>query len=230
MSPVHVREKPPLRHMIDVQAPGGRHYRLGEDEPDPANVFSGLRYGDTMPGGFETADCTLPREPGVEYPDLERLCELAGAWCRRRGVLGGQVGAGAAHVWGRGFGVPFGGGSSSGFGRRQVRNGDLPGHRPVALAAPQRDAAGSATGRQLCAGGPGGDTRPARHRPSDQPPCSTLPGRQPPSQTLNPPMTPGRATWSSRSLSPGPPRSSTTRPRTGASSSWGRTTRTTRRP
>ena len=74
-SGVLVREKPPLRHMIDVQAPGGRHYRLGEDEPDPANVFSGLRYSDTMPGGFETADCTLPREPGVEYPDLERLSD-----------------------------------------------------------------------------------------------------------------------------------------------------------
>jgi hypothetical protein len=70
------RELPPLRHHLDAIAPNGRHYRWGGDEPDAQNVPSGLRWGSTMPGGYESCDCVLPRRPGVDYADLERLTTL----------------------------------------------------------------------------------------------------------------------------------------------------------
>lgn len=72
----HIRERPPLRVSIDVETPSGRHYRWAEDEPDARNVPNGLRFSDTMPGGFESFDCTLPRKPGVDYSDLERLSTI----------------------------------------------------------------------------------------------------------------------------------------------------------
>lgn len=73
---IHVREKPKLRQHIDVVTPSGRHYRWGEDEPLPENVFADLRHSSTMPGGYETCEVTLPRKPGVDYSDLERLSTL----------------------------------------------------------------------------------------------------------------------------------------------------------
>lgn len=72
---IHVREKPPLRHTVSLTTPPGRHYRLAEDESDPANVPSGLRWSDTMPGGHESSEFTVPRKPGLDYPDLERLTD-----------------------------------------------------------------------------------------------------------------------------------------------------------
>lgn len=82
-----VRELPPLRLHVDVETPGGRHFRWGLDEPDPANVYSSLRFSDTMPGGFENFDCTLPRKPSRNSPDLEPLSTLT------------VVGAGGQVVW-----------------------------------------------------------------------------------------------------------------------------------
>lgn len=83
----HVREKPPLRLALDVVTPTGRHYRWGEDEPDPAYVFRDLRHSSTMPGGYESCDLTLPRKPGIDYSDLERLSTI-----RILGAGGGVVG------------------------------------------------------------------------------------------------------------------------------------------
>ena len=71
-----IRELAPLRHHIDAIAPNGRHFRWAHDEPRAENVFSGLRWGSTMPGGYESCDCVLPRKPGVDYADLERLSTL----------------------------------------------------------------------------------------------------------------------------------------------------------
>jgi hypothetical protein len=71
-----VRELPPLRHYVDAIALSGRHYRWANDEPDAQNVPNGLRWGSTMPGGYETMDCVLPRKPGYAYADLERLSTL----------------------------------------------------------------------------------------------------------------------------------------------------------
>lgn len=70
---MHVREKPPLRQTIHIETPSGRTYRWAEDERDPANVPSNVRHSDTDPGGFESAGATLPRTPGIDYADLERL-------------------------------------------------------------------------------------------------------------------------------------------------------------
>lgn len=72
----HVRELPPLRLHLDVQVSSGRHYRWGEDEPRAENIPSGLRFSDTMPGGFESLDVTLARKPAVNYSDLERLSTI----------------------------------------------------------------------------------------------------------------------------------------------------------
>jgi hypothetical protein len=71
-----VRELPPLRHHVDAIAPNGRHYRWAGDEPDAQNVPGNLRWGSTMPGGYESMDCVLPRRPGADYADLERLTTL----------------------------------------------------------------------------------------------------------------------------------------------------------
>lgn len=71
-----VREKPPLRVTMDIETPAGKHYRWAEDEPAPENVPSGLRWSDTMPGGFESLDCTLLRKPGIDYSDLEQLSTI----------------------------------------------------------------------------------------------------------------------------------------------------------
>lgn len=72
----HIREKPPLRLHLALETPSGRRYRWGQDEPDPANTFAGLRHSSTMPGGYESLDCTLPRRPGTDYTDLDRLSTL----------------------------------------------------------------------------------------------------------------------------------------------------------
>jgi hypothetical protein len=73
---IHVREKPPLRLHERVVTPSGRVYRWGDDEPDPVNAPSGRRFSSTMPGGFESLDLTLPRKPGVDYSDLQRLSTI----------------------------------------------------------------------------------------------------------------------------------------------------------
>lgn len=82
-----VRELPPLRIHIDVHTPAGKYFRWGTDEPDPANVPAGIRFSDTMPGGFETFDCTLPRKNGREGADLEPFSTIR------------ALGAGGESVW-----------------------------------------------------------------------------------------------------------------------------------
>lgn len=68
-----VRELPPLRLSHVIETPSGRFFRWGEDDPNPARVPSGVRFSDTMPGGFENADATLPRKAGEDDADFERL-------------------------------------------------------------------------------------------------------------------------------------------------------------
>jgi hypothetical protein len=73
---ISVREKPPLWLAVDATTPNGNHHRWAEDESDPANVFAGYRHSSSVPGGYETFDVTLPRKPGVDYPDMERLTNV----------------------------------------------------------------------------------------------------------------------------------------------------------
>jgi hypothetical protein len=62
---------PPLQLAIDVATPDGlSHSRWALDEHDPQNVPSGLSFSSTMPGGFETMSCVLPRKPWIDYGDL----------------------------------------------------------------------------------------------------------------------------------------------------------------
>lgn len=71
-----VRERPQLRLTIEVETPGGRHYRWAPDENNTQNVPANLSFSDTIPGGFENQDCTLPRKPEIDYVDLERLSTI----------------------------------------------------------------------------------------------------------------------------------------------------------
>lgn len=72
-----VRERPPLWEAVQVTPPGSsRSHRWGGDEPDPANRVSGLSFSSSMPGGHEQMGCTLPRLPGIEYGDLERMSDF----------------------------------------------------------------------------------------------------------------------------------------------------------
>jgi Concanavalin A-like lectin/glucanases superfamily len=71
-----IRERAPLHHSISGIAPNGNAFRWGSDEPSAENIFNGLRWSSTMPGGHDSMDCVLPREPGVDYQDLERLSTL----------------------------------------------------------------------------------------------------------------------------------------------------------
>lgn len=73
---VRLREKPPTRLTIEAETPSGRFYRWAEDAPSPDNVPSGVRLSSTMPGGYETFDCALPRKPGATAPDLQRLTTI----------------------------------------------------------------------------------------------------------------------------------------------------------
>jgi hypothetical protein len=80
-----IRERPPLRVSVEIEAPSGKHFRWSADEPRAENVPSGLRFSSTMPGGHESLDCKLPRKPGLAYADLEELSKIT-----VRGV-GGRV-------------------------------------------------------------------------------------------------------------------------------------------
>jgi hypothetical protein len=62
---------PPLQLAIDIATPDGlSHNRWALDEHDPQNVPSGLSFSSTMPGGFESLSCVLPRKPWIDYGDL----------------------------------------------------------------------------------------------------------------------------------------------------------------
>jgi hypothetical protein len=71
-----VRERPPLRHTTLITTPGGKRYRWASDEPDPRNIPGGVSSSSTMPGGFEHYQASLPRRPGVDYADLDRLSTI----------------------------------------------------------------------------------------------------------------------------------------------------------
>lgn len=64
-------ESPPMRLMVDVETVGHNHFRWAGDERDPANVPSGLQFSSTMPGGFESLSCVLPRQVNIDYPDMD---------------------------------------------------------------------------------------------------------------------------------------------------------------
>ena len=70
-----LREQMPATQITAVSTSGYR-YRWAKDEAEAANVPSGLRYGTSMPGGSDTLNATLPRDPDRSYPDQGLLAEL----------------------------------------------------------------------------------------------------------------------------------------------------------
>lgn len=73
---MRVREFPRLGLTYEAETPKGRFYRWAKDEPQEENVPSGGNLSSTVPGGFEGMTISLPRGPGVEYADLERLTSI----------------------------------------------------------------------------------------------------------------------------------------------------------
>ena len=73
---LQIRERPPLRLMVEVVGTDSRFTRWGVDEPHPENVPSAITFSSTMPGGFEQAALTLPRKPDVDYPDLDEFSKV----------------------------------------------------------------------------------------------------------------------------------------------------------
>jgi hypothetical protein len=71
-----VREFPRLDLHYEAETPSGRFYRWAKDEVRPENVPSGAGFSTTDHGGFDSQNLTLPRKPGEEYADLERLTTI----------------------------------------------------------------------------------------------------------------------------------------------------------
>jgi hypothetical protein len=80
-----IREFPRLDLHREIEAPNGRFYRWAKDDPRPENVPTDGSFSTTLPGGFDSDNVSLPRKPGVDYADLERLSTV------RAIGLGGEV-------------------------------------------------------------------------------------------------------------------------------------------
>lgn len=76
-----VREYPPLRISHRITTPSGRKYRWAKDVARAEDAPNGSTGSSTMPGGFEGWTGILPRDPGIDYADLEPLTnvEILGA-------------------------------------------------------------------------------------------------------------------------------------------------------
>lgn len=87
-----IRERPPLRLDIGITVPQGSGvYRWGHDAPRPENAPSGLTFSTTMPGGFEQASLTLPRQPGQDYPDLAEFADVTIRGAGRQTAWQGRI-------------------------------------------------------------------------------------------------------------------------------------------
>lgn len=60
----------PNRLGVSIETPDGTVYPWKGDEPQSANVPTGIRFGTSIPGGFKDATLSLPREITKDYPDL----------------------------------------------------------------------------------------------------------------------------------------------------------------
>lgn len=84
-----IRERPPLALDVGIQVGGGvaaLPYRWAADDPSAAKKPDGLSFTTTMPGGFEQLNCTLERDPRLDYPDLVEMSTVT-----VRGLGGAQV-------------------------------------------------------------------------------------------------------------------------------------------
>lgn len=58
---------------VAITTASGEVYRWGPDEWDANNIPQAIAFSTSMPGGFKTANITLPRRIDLEYPDLNLL-------------------------------------------------------------------------------------------------------------------------------------------------------------
>lgn len=73
---VQVRERMPLRLVVNIDTPSGHHARWAIDDESVENIPSSLSFSTVMPGGFENFGCVLQRDPDREWPDLEELATV----------------------------------------------------------------------------------------------------------------------------------------------------------
>jgi hypothetical protein len=76
VSPLGVRERPPLRLSYLIESPDGARVRWAIDDPDPRNAPKDVNFGSVMPGGYDRFNCTLERNPRFTYPDTQPLSKL----------------------------------------------------------------------------------------------------------------------------------------------------------
>jgi len=67
---MRVRERMPLRLNGEVQVFNGPYARWAGDARDPNNLPNGLSFSTTMPGGFESASVSLPRDMRRFFADI----------------------------------------------------------------------------------------------------------------------------------------------------------------
>lgn len=71
-----IRERPRTDLYVTIDTPDGNHYRWAPDAHKAENVTGGVSFSTTMPGGFDTGQVTLARDPAIDYQDLGELATL----------------------------------------------------------------------------------------------------------------------------------------------------------
>lgn len=71
-----MRDRPPTDLHVTIDTPDGNHYRWAPDAHKAENITGGISFSTTMPGGFDTGQVTLARDPAVDYQDLGELATL----------------------------------------------------------------------------------------------------------------------------------------------------------
>jgi hypothetical protein len=74
---VNTRSRPHTTLSINVRTPGGAITRLGDDRSEePQKIPKGLTFSTAMPGGFTTANWTMPRPARLGDYDIPELSEI----------------------------------------------------------------------------------------------------------------------------------------------------------
>ena len=71
-----IRELPPDRMAIRVDAANGTAARWAEDEPAAENILDDVTIEDEIPGGWRSIKGTLARDPHIDWRDIEEFAEM----------------------------------------------------------------------------------------------------------------------------------------------------------
>jgi hypothetical protein len=88
------QEFPSTQHHVIVRDPktGKAIARWSEDEPLKENVLNGIQASGALPGGKKELKTSLPRDPRMEWPDLEGFLEIELKIGARNRVWHGRIG------------------------------------------------------------------------------------------------------------------------------------------